>query len=388
MGRDTKSPIIELPVKLTLTDEGEYFFNQRHRTNEYMQGRSQVDPGAVVLHSYSAKTLQRLVYAGYISRLEVSRSDFTSKRTEIMDLAKLIAYGVLYKEYSGKLAKALKEAPMVVQWNRKNPGGALNTQTILQQNKSKEYNQQFEKVKPVFREAVEEIFRLHLPELEELSQEEDQQLRLKGQNFLEQLNPLIWALLARERGETHNFSSTIKALDGVVWSYLAKTNIADYLSLLVLELATLSEKSLMQKAVDSYLQGKVDLEHFMKNRNDRLKVLESMEAHNEKAAISWRIQGRHGTVTETNPFQIMFFNQSTEADSIRRDIEDKKHLQTQGKDLSEFYSHLTADHEDQLGLYYLTYLQEECRRQGSLFDSYVNRFEQHDISFITLAMRF
>ena len=113
-----------------------------------------------------------------------------------------------------------------------------------------------------------------------------------------------------------------------------------------------------------------------------------MEAHNEKATISWRIQGRHGTVTETNPFQIMFFNQSTEADSIRRDIEDKKHLQTQGKDLSEFYSHLTADHDDQLGLYYLTYLQEECRRQGTLFDSYVNRFEQHDISFITLAMRF
>src|SRR6056297_2227135 len=388
MGRDTKSSIIELPVQLTLTDEGEYFFNQRHRTNEYMQGRSQVDPGAVVLHRYSAKTLQRLVYAGYISRLEVSRSDFTSKRTEIMDLAKLIAYGVLYKEYSGKLAKAIKEAPMVVLWNRKNPGGALNIQTILQQNKNKEYTQQIEKVKPVFKEAVEEVFRLHLPELEELSQEEEQQLRLKGQNFLEQLNPLIWALLARERGETHNFSSTIKALDGVVWSYLAKTNIADYLSLLVLELATLSEKSLMQKAVDTYLQRKVDIAHFMKNREDRVKVLETMEAHNEKSTISWRIQGRHGTITETNPFQIMFFNRSVKTDSVRREIEDKKHIETQGKDLSEFYEQLSMGEEDQLGMYYLTYLQEECRRQGTLFDSYVNRVEQHDLSFITLAMRF
>jgi hypothetical protein len=387
MRRDNKSSIIQLPVHLTLTDEGEYFFNQRHRTTEYMQGHAQVDPGSLVLQTYSAKTLQRLVFAGYISRLEVSRSDFTSKRTEIMDLAKLIAYGVLFKEYSVKLAKALKEVPMVVQWNRKNPSRALNTQSIIQNKKNAEQVQQFEKVRSVFTQVVGEIFGLHSSEVDILSQEEQELLRFKVENFLEQLNPVFWALLARESGSS-NFVNTIRAFEDVVWSYLAKTNIADYLSLLVLELATLSEKSLMEKAVDTYLKGKVDLDHFMKNKKDRLKVLETMEAHNEKATISWRIQGRHGTVTETNPFQIIFFNRSVKTDSVRREIEDKKHLETQGKDLSEFYSELPGEQEDELGMYYLTYLQEECRRQGTLFDSYVNHIEQHDLSFITLAMRF
>ncbi|SRR6056297_268535 len=387
MRREKKSSIIELPVLLTLTDEGEYFFNQRHRTSEYMKGRSQVDPGALELHTYSAKTLQRLVFAGYISRLEVSRSDFTSKRTEIMDLAKLIAYGVLFKEYSVKLAKALKETPLIVQWNRKNPAKALNTHTIMQNSKAAGQEKQFEKVKSVLQEGIKEIFTIHSAEIGELSQEEEKLLHFKAENFLEQLNPVIWALLARERG-TPGFRNTIQVCEDVVWSYLAKTNIADYLSLLVLELATLSEKSLMQKAVDTYLQGKVDIAHFMKNREDRVKVLETMEAHNEKSTISWRIQGRHGTITETNPFQIMFFNRSVKTDSVRREIEDKKHIETQGKDLSEFYEQLSMGEEDQLGMYYLTYLQEECRRQGTLFDSYVNRVEQHDLSFITLAMRF
>lgn len=387
MRRDNKSSIIELPVHLTLTDEGEYFFNQRHRTTEYMKGHSQVDPGSLVLQTYSAKTLQRLVFAGYISRLEVSRSDFTSKRTEIMDLAKLIAYGVLFKEYSVKLAKALKEVPLVVQWNRKNPSRALNTHTIIQSTKSSEQVQQFEKVRSVFRQVIGEILGLHTSEVGALSQEEHELLQFKAENFLEQLNPVFWALLARESG-TPTFVNTIRAFEDVVWSYLAKTNIADYLSLLVLELATLSEKSLMEKAVDTYLKGRVDLEHFMKNKGDRLKVLETMEAHNEKATISWRIQGRHGTVTDTNPFQIIFFNRSVKADSVRREIENKKHLETQGKDLSEFYSDLPGGQEDELGMYYLTYLQEECRRQGTLFDSYVNHIEQHDLSFITLAMRF
>ena len=239
----------------------------------------------------------------------------------------------------------------------------------------------------MFQEVIEEIFQIHASEVESLTQEETELLHYKAENFLQQLNPVLWALLARERG-TPNFGKTVQSFEEVVWSYLAKTNIADYLSLLVLELATLSEKSLMQKAVDSYLQGKVDIEHFMKNREDRLKVLETMEAHNEKATISWRIQGRHGTVTETNPFQIMFYNRSVKADGVRREIENKKHLETRGKDLSEFYEHLSQDEEDQLGLYYLTYLQEECHRLGTLFDSYVNRFEQHDLSFITLAVRF
>ncbi len=387
MRRDNKSSIIQLPVHLTLTDEGEYFFNQRHRTAEYMKGQGQVDPGSLVLQTYSAKTLQRLVYAGYISRLEVARSDFTSKRSEIMDLAKLIAYGVLFKEYSVKLAKAMKEVPVVVQWNRKNPARALNTHTILQNQKSDEQSQQFEKVRAVFTLVIEEIFRLHSSEVGSLSEEERNLLQLKAENFLEQLNPIFWVLLARERGNA-NFARTIEAFEGVVWSYLAKTNIADYLSLLVLELATLSEKSLMQTAVDTYLKGRVDLDHFLKNKEDRLKVLETMEAHNEKATISWRIQGRHGTITETNPFQIIFFNRSVKADSVRREIEDKKHLETQGKDLSEFYSQLPGGQEDELGMFYLTYLQEECRRQGTLFDSYVNHIEQHDLSFITLAMRF
>lgn len=387
MRRDNKSSIIELPVHLTLTDEGEYFFNQRHRTTEYMKGHSQVDPGSLVLQTYSAKTLQRLVFAGYISRLEVSRSDFTSKRTEIMDLAKLIAYGVLFKEYSVKLAKALKEVPLVVQWNRKNPSRALNTHTIIQSTKSSEQVRQFEKVRSVFRQVIGEIFELHTSEVGALSQEEQELLQFKAENFLEQLNPVFWALLARESG-TPTFVNTIRAFEDVVWSYLAKTNIADYLSLLVLELATLSEKSLMEKAVDTYLKGRVDLEHFMKNKGDRLKVLETMEANNEKATISWRIQGRYGTVTDTNPFQIIFFNRSVKADSVRREIENKKHLETQGKDLSEFYSDLPGGQEDELGMYYLTYLQEECRRQGTLFDSYVNHIEQHDLSFITLAMRF
>ncbi len=67
MTRDQRSPIIELPLSITLTDEGEYFFNQNNRILEHLKGRSSGDPSKIVLSTYSAKILQRLIYAGYIS---------------------------------------------------------------------------------------------------------------------------------------------------------------------------------------------------------------------------------------------------------------------------------------------------------------------------------
>ncbi|HDQ13673.1 MAG TPA: hypothetical protein ENN41_02520 [Sediminispirochaeta sp.] len=386
-----KKPTIDLPLLLTLTEEGEFFFNQRHRTKEYMGGAG-LKAEELKLHNYSAKTLQRLIYAGYVSRIDISRADFTSKRNQLMDLAKLVAYGILLKEYSYKIAKVLKESQLIIAWNRKNPTRALNIAEIA--NYSRRDDSQFsnmELIGSVITAVVDEIFFINSVELESYSEEEQLLLRFKAENFLEYLNPIVWVLMARERG-TKVFSHTVQVIESVVWGYLSKTNIADYLSLLVLELATLAEKSLMEYAVKTYLQGRVDMEYFIKNREDRLKVLNTLAEHKERATLSWKIQGRHGTITDVNPFHVVLFNRTVEHENMRRELEDKKQLKTKGKGLSEFYEQLSetspSAQDENLGLYYLTYLQEECRRQGTLFDSYVNNHDQMQLTMITLSMRF
>jgi len=383
-----KNPVIELPVVLILTDEGEYFFNQRHRTLEYAARTSKVGADGLVLNAYSAKTLQRLIFAGYISRIEISRADFTSKRNQILDLAKLVAYGVLFREYSIKLGKELKETPIVANWNRKNPSRALNQSNITKHAlRDGEQVKNVEVLQEVQKEVIEEIFNFHAADLKGYSSEEMQMLNYKAANFMQQLNPIIWALMAQQRG-TQVFSQTVQAMESIVWQFLSKANIADYLALLVLELVTQAEKSLMEEAVQTYLKGRIELDHFMKNKNDRLKVLQSLSDHNKMATLSWKIQARRGSMSDSSPFQIMLYNRSIEHENIRRELEDKKNLKTDGKALSEFYEQLPGESEDQLGLYYLTYLQEECKRQGTLFDSYVNFIDQHNLTFITLSIRF
>jgi len=383
-----RNPIIELPIVLILTDEGEYFFNQRHRTLEYSARSNQVGAEGMVLNAYSAKTLQRLIFAGYIARIEISRADFTSKRNEILDLAKLIAYGVLFKEYSIKLGKELKETPIVANWNRKNPSRALNSSNITKHSlREGESVKNVEVLREVQNAVIQEIFDLHAHELKTYSTEEMQLLNYKAGNFMQQLNPLIWVLLAQQRGNAV-FSRTVEAMESIVWQYVSKANIADYLGLLVLELISQAEKSLMEEAVQTYLKGRIDLDHFMKNKDDRLKVLQSLSEHNKTATLSWKIHARRGSASDSSPFQVLLYNRSIEHESIRRELENKKKLKTDGKALSEFYEQLPGESEDQLGLYYLTYLQEECKRQGTLFDSYVNFINQHNLTFITLSIRF
>jgi hypothetical protein len=330
-----------------------------------------------------------MISAGYISRLDISRADFTSRRGEIMDLAKLIAYGVLLKEYSLKIARVIKETALVIHWNRKNPAKALNTAEIMDTTKRETMRgKNMQIIQEVVSSVIDELFSLREEELKSYSEEDRQMLRFKAENFLHHLNPIVWVLMARERGSSL-FAQTVGSIEQEIWAYLNKTNIADYLSLLVLELATLAERSLMEHAVQTYLQGRVNLEYFMKNREDRLKVLQSLSEHNEMATLSWKIQSRHGSLTELNPFQIILYNRSVEHANMRQELEDKKQLKTQGKGLFEFYENLPGDRSDELGMYYLTYLQEECKRQGTLFDSYVNdNIGQNNMTMMTLSIRF
>lgn len=383
----TPSPTITLPVGLTLTDEGEYFFNKHHKTLSVMQSRKDSRGTRIVLDTYSAKTLQRLVSAGYIAEIAVTRSDFSSKRNEIMDLAKLTVYAVLWREHTKKLGPVLRKTPTVVRWNRANPKNALNNKNLLINLRSPEQQRGLDGFSTVREQVLEEIFRAVSGGAAE-SQEEYRLNRLKVDNFLQQLNPLIWALLAREQ-EQEAYEETVATLGTAVQAYLSQTAIADYLSLLLLELTSLGEKSLMESAVTRYLQGKVDTDSFLKDPSNRSKILTVLEQNNCANTLLWKLKLNRTDDADSYPFQILLFTQDMDPESISRDIERMKGLDIKGKTLSDFCND-KGEEEDpstSLGLLYLTYLQEECHRSNTYFTSFVNSLDSR-ISYITLNIRF
>ncbi len=386
MTREERAPIIVLPFEAILTEEGEYFFNRHNDSLKYLRGPHPKDSSQISPASYSAKLLQRLIVAGYISQIEVTRTNFNSKRGELMDLAKLVSYGLLRRSYNTKLVVLLNQSSMVSHWNRKNPSKAINKSAILPPPHVNQPLRDNETLQAVMRAVIDEIFSYYDHELNDLPMEERRMLQYKAEDFLSQVNPLIWALTVSE-GNRFGVAGTAGDLRETVWEYLQKTNIADYLSLLILELASLAEKSLMQMAVSTYLKGKVDLDYFIKNRAGRTKVLESLQAHNDTASLIWKLQGRSAAVNDSQPFHFVVANRTSEAESALEDLEGKKHITTRGKSLIEFYEEQKGG-DQELGLFYLSYLQEECRKQGTMFNSYASQLSQQALSLMTLSVRF
>ena len=94
-----KKKLLEVPLKLVLTQEGSSFFIRKGTKLIRFKLAGDVEEYGIFLDKVQPTTIQRLLLSGYVSKLEISKSEFVSSRQEIMDLSKLIVYSVLYRQY-------------------------------------------------------------------------------------------------------------------------------------------------------------------------------------------------------------------------------------------------------------------------------------------------
>lgn len=382
MRRTGKNSSIELPISLTLTDDGKFFFNRR--CNPASGSVSNGTGDEVRLKNYSAKTLQRLVYAGYISSIELSRSDFLSKREEIMDLSKLISYGILYKKFGMLLGRELGDTSLISLWNRKNPRRALNENSILRE------GERNVSTDPEVAELMGNLGRRAVSELtsedEKISVEERELLRLKAEHFLEWLNPLLWRILMS--GDRSKSSAAVyREIEEVLKNFLSKTTIADYLSLLIVELVEYAEMTILKKAVSEDPYEKYDVNTLIRDKNLRKRLLERMEKSRRGATLAWRVQGRRFTLGSDKATHIVLSNRMLNSREVQREIEDINNSTPDGFGLAELYSKWEEEMAGRLGLSYLSYLEDACVELGVRFKSHVKYIYDMDMTLITLSIR-
>ncbi len=382
-----KAAEIDLPLSLTLTDDGKYFFNSRPAAGNAAREYRFIGD-SMRLDTYAAKTLQRLVYAGYVSDIETVRTNFTSKRAELMDVSKLISYGILYKKFAMAVGRELNDNSVVVAWNRRNPHKALNEESIVNAGTQAARIRDNELLQEIKRQIIDTTVEELLRSDPRVSAEEEETSRYKAELFIESINPLLWMLLARVKS-TSEYTATESQIRDLLKHYLERTSIADYLSLLIIELVTVTETSLVKKGVGRYYDEHVDPRELMMNREVRDFILRKMEQENYSASLAWRIQGKKSGFSGANALQILLYNRILESESVKHEIEEKKRVKTKGKGLADFYAGSGGgEDENGLGMYYLTYLQEVCNDQGVRFDSYVNNLTEHDLTLITLSVKF
>ena len=87
--------------------------------------------------------------------------------------------------------------------------------------------------------------------------------------------------------------------------------------------------------------------------------------------------------------EITLYKKDDEFQEVKENIESKASADTNKKSLIDFYRELPEGQEStDLGLYYLSYLDDACKKVNVKFESIVNQFSSSDLTVINLIFNF
>ncbi|MCK5201295.1 MAG: hypothetical protein KAR21_23235, partial [Spirochaetales bacterium] len=365
----------------------DFFIRNKKRPHRFRMADNVVEYG-FPLTTFTPAHLQRMILMDYISMIEVSRIEFNSRRNEIIDITKLIVYGMLYKKFDDHIYKIIIKSRFIENWNCFHPDRIIDEKSRINWNginvilarKEKEVEECFDIIMASVEEEIEED--------ESLSAEDKKMSLHTASLFLKHLKEIIWYILICSK-RMEEWEGMICGIKDELLSYLGKTRIAEYLSLVVMELSSYAETANLKDYVRKTYRKKRYIDNILYNAELRDKILQRLAGKNEFLFLTWKIRSRHGYTGNECRLQTILFNKAYEYQKIKIEIEDRNRIDLKGKTLYDFYSKTPEDERNnQLGLFYLSYLNEACNKQNIHFDSFVNHALQNDLTVINMSLNF
>ena len=135
--------------------------------------------------------------------------------------------------------------------------------------------------------------------------------------------------------------------------------------------------------------GIEDVDALIYDPEQREKIVAELKRNHEQVFISWKLGGGSSAIGKQGRLQITLYNKSDDFQEIKDDIETKMTADTKKRTLIDFYRELPEGQEGtDLGLYYLSYLDDACKKVNVKFESLVNQFASNDLTVINLIFNF
>lgn len=382
--RKEKKEQIDLPIKITMTEEGESYFIHSGKQLSRVKFADGTEERGLLLTNFYPKQIQNLILGGYISRIELSRVHYEPVREEIMDLSRALVYVFLYKKFNQELFFEMIQCDCVRIHNRLNPSMLFDEKTKISQKRLKSENAAN---KATIVKLSKEIL---APTWEKIkanknySEDEAKLFTLMSNKFVSQLNSFNWFIITNLSGEK-DFKQILHIIQNLILKYLEKSKIAEYIALMVVELALNNENANIRRVVKNKYPNKQDINPFVFNPEIRKKIVKELEENGEFSHISYKIGGGGKSIGKQGRFQITVFSQSDKYLEIKDSVESKRNLDLAQRSLNDYYHMMSKEEQEgNLGFYYLTYLNEECKNAEIKFESFVNHFAESDLTVINM----
>jgi hypothetical protein len=390
MAEEKRKKILELPMKIIFNEEGINFFIKSNKKLSKFKLADEAEQYGIFFDSFSPASVQKMLLINYISYMEICRPEFMSKRQDVMDLSKLITYGTLYRRFDEIVFSKVIDSEVVRKWNRANPSSIIDRKTTVNDTL---LQQALEKNKGVVGGIRQETLRALVQEVQAnetlLPEEKNIQLFL-AEKFLTTLRPFTWFILIKFK-ESDDLVLLMNEIETVLKEFMVKSKIAEYLSLMTMELAIMAENSNLQSFSKMRYKGTLDPMAVMYDPEMRKMIVEEMRVRGQNVFLSWKLGGETSRgVNSRERLQVKIFNKEAGFADLKKSVDDTKNLNIKQKSLMDFYKEGPDEGtgNTELGLYYLSYLSEECQKVGVHFESLVNQILESNLTVITLNLLF
>ena len=222
----------------------------------------------------------------------------------------------------------------------------------------------------------------------EYSPEEKNVYLLMTEKFLNRLTLMNWYIIVKFY-KTDGFNEMLTILRQQLASYMTKSKVAEYISVMVMELALNSENNNVKKAAKYLYQGIDNSDTLIFDPKIRSEIVKELQRKHELVFLSWTLGGGSMSIGKQGLLQITLYNKDDEFQEVKENIESKMSANLNKKSLIDFYRQMPDGQEGtDLGLYYLSYLEDACKKVNIKFESIVNQSSSSDLTVINLKFNF
>lgn len=383
-----KKPDISLPAKFILTDEGLSYFSGRNIPVRDLVTYAGRRKSGFFWPSFKAALAQKLVVNRLLGQIDIERPEFLTKREEVIDITKLLVYGILYKKFKPTLNEILFNSEIIEQI-KKNSGKKNITPDF-------KFNPE---IVAAFMEKNGETIRtlkelLLLDPYALIDADRDMNDREKAdrkrimQRFVEQVDDNMWFLLHFVSKSKGRFE-IIEKVNSMLISYVRKTKIADYIGFMLMELIQNAEKAHFERlAKAKKLMGPEDkIDTLLKNRQQREKLYELAAKVGQLINLNYSFEGDVVSVGSRLRLQINLTNKGVIIEKARKDLSKKIKTETRESSLASFYQ----DNDPEklgagLGLYYLSYLEDACQEEKMKFEAIISSDDRREETSVRIVL--
>ena len=383
-----KKLMLDLPLKLILTEAGASNFISHKKNLKKIKLADNVEEYGVSLNKFSPQSVQNMLLLEYISKIEISMSEFVSKRQEVMDLSKLIVYSVLYKQFDREIFQAFIASDCVRRHNRQNPAQLIDEKTNMGEMKLRQILSTKNGLIEQTRKAILAPIWKAIISNKDYSPEEKNVYLLTSEKFMNRLGLMNWYIITKF-SKDENFSEMISSVRSLLTKYMDKSKVAEYISVMVMELALNNENANIRKEAQQMYADRDDISTLVLDPDVRKKIVRELESKHEQVFLSWKIGGGSSSVGKQGRLHITLYNKDDEFQEVKENFEMKSQADTAKRSLVDFYRELPEGQEGtDLGMYYLSYLDDACKKVNVKFESLVNQFTASGLTVINLIFNF